>query len=205
MAETPTTSACTDEKDLYGDVLFCKGKKSLPGIRSYAYFIKKKNILTWPTRATSTATTLAEIAKLVGDFVLVADKKWNKIDLIPNLQQVQSEQVGQYGSHLFKNTGTLVIPGTEEEVTGLASELNNDNCVFLVPQRNGKFRMLGNEEFDCEIKPGLDTGKGSEDTNATTLTITIEDEIAAPFYPGTIVTSGGNISGATGKAVTTTP
>lgn len=195
-------STCADELDLYQDIEFCRGKKSMPGTRAYVYFIKKSNIVAWPTVQTSTATSLAEAATLKGNFTLASDKTWNKIELIPNQQQLQCEQAGQWGSYIFKNTGTFVVPGTEEEVTGLASQLNNDNCVFLVPQRNGKFRLLGNEAYDCIVKPSLDTGKSSDDTNATTLTVEVEDELAAPFYPGDIITSDGTISGADGKAVT---
>lgn len=199
---TTTTSVCADEKDLYQDVKFCRGKKSMPGARAYMYIIKKSNIVTWPTRKGSAATSLAEVATLAGDFVLAADKKWARVELIPNQQQVVSEQAGQWGSYVFKNTATFVVPGTEEEATGLATEVNNDNCVILYPQRNGKFRLLGNEMFDLAIKPGLDTGKSSDDTNATTLTAEVEDEIPAPFYVGKIETNDGDISGADGSAIT---
>lgn len=196
------TSVCADEKDLYTDVRFCRGKKSLPGTRAYAYVIKKSNVVTFPTSQVSSATSLSEVATLKGDFVLDADKKWARIDLIPNQQQITCEQTGQWGSRVFTNTATLLIPGTEEEATGLATELNNDNCIFLVPQRNGKFRLIGNEQFDCDVKPGLDSGKSSDDTNATTLTVTVEDEIAAPFYTGKIETNDGDISGADGSEIT---
>lgn len=195
------TTTCADDRDLYADLPFCRGQKSLPGMRPVMYFIKKSNITTWPTRAGNAATSLAEIAKLVGDFVLAADKKWNKVDLARDQQQVTSEQVGQWPSFLFKTTATVVIPGTEEEVTGLISELNNDDVVILIPQRNGKYRCLGNESFNVAVKPAQDTGKTSDDANATTLTIEIEDEIPAPFYPGVIETNDGDISGADGLPV----
>lgn len=193
---------CTDDRDLYEDLSFCRGQKSLPGARDYMYLLRKANITTWPTRADNAAKTLAEIAKLVGDFVLAADKKWLRIALIPDQQQIVSEQIGSYGSYLFKTTATVVIPGTEEEVTGLCAEINNDDMVILIPQRNGKFRCLGNEMFTVKVKPSQDSGKGTEDTNATTLSIEIEDEIPAPFYPGKIETTDGDISGADGKPIT---
>ena len=139
------TTACTDERDLYADVKFCKGKKSLPGVRPYAYFIKKSNVLGWPARNGAAAENLAAISTLAGDFTLAADKKWSRLELIPDENQIQAEQGGPWGSRYFNNTATLLIPGIEEEATGLAAELNNDDTIFLVPQRNGKFRLLGNE------------------------------------------------------------
>lgn len=197
------TTTCTDERDLYADMKFCRGKKSLPGFRAYAYYTKKSNIVKWPTKADDDAADLAAIATLVGNFTLAADKKWNKLELIPDQNEVNCEPVGSYGSKMYTNTGTLVVPGTEEEVTGFAAEANNDDLVYLIPQRNGKFRLLGNKEFNTTTSAALASGKGSDDTNATTLTITVEDEIPAPFYPGTIETNDGDISGATGEAVAT--
>lgn len=198
---TGTTKICADDRDLYEDLPFCRGQKSLPGMRPYMFLTRKSNITAFPTRADSTAKSLAEIAKLIGDFVMAADKKWKKIELLPDQQQITSEQIGTYGSYLFKTTATVVIPGTEEEVTGLISEINNDDMVVLIPQRNGKFRCLGNEMFTVKVKPSQDTGKGTEDTNATTITIEVEDEVPAPFYPGKIETTDGDISGADGKPV----
>lgn len=193
------TTVCTDDRDLYSDLPFCRGQKSLPGLRPSLYFIKKSNITAWPTRAGDDAASLAEIAKLVGNFTLAADKKWNKVELARDQQQITSEQVGNWPSYLFKTTGTFVVPGTEEAVTGLISELNNDDVVILAPQRNGKYRCLGNEDFNVKVTPSQDTGKAEDDTNATTLTIEILDEIPAPFYPGKIETNDGDISGADGK------
>lgn len=198
-----TAKVCADERDLYGDINFCRGQKSLPGLRPVMYFIKKSNITAWPTRAGDDATSLAEIAKLVGNFTLAADKKWNKVELARDQQEINSEQVGQWPAFLFKTTATCVIPGTEEQVTGLISELNNDDVVVLLPQRNGKYRCLGNEDFNVSVNPSQATGKTSDDTNATTLTIEVEDEIPAPFYPGKIETNDGDISGADGKPLTT--
>jgi len=197
------TTVCADERDLYADVKFCRGKKSNPGTRSHFYMLKKSNVLDWPA-VNANAASLAEVSTLVGDFTLAADKKWVRIDLVPNQNEVNSEQVGQWGSYMFKNTYNALVPGTEEEATGLAAELNNDNCIFLVPQRNGKYRLLGNEMFDCVVKPSLASGKTSDDTNATTLAIEVEDDIPAPFYAGKIETSDGDISGADGKPIAAT-
>lgn len=193
------TKACTDEKDLYNDVRFCRGQKSLPGIRAYAFFIKRSNILTWPQR--QDGEDLAAIATLKGDFTLAADKKWNRLDLIPDENELQSEPAGSWGSKYFNNTLTIVVPGTNEKVTGLAAELIGDDTVFLISQRNGKFRLLGNEDFVAIAEPTINLGKSKDDAAALTVKITIDDELPAPFYPGKIETNDGDISGATGKAI----
>lgn len=195
------TTVCADDRDLYEDLPSCRGQKSLPGTRNHMYMARKANITAWPEWPNDETAKLEEIAKVKGDFTLAADKKWVKIELVPNQNKIASERVGTYGAYLFKNTYTAIVPGSEEKQTGLAAELLNDDCVFLVPQRNGKYRLIGNRMFNVDITPAMDTGASTEDTNAFTFTIACEDTIPAPFYPGKIATNDGDISGATGEAV----
>ena len=132
---------CTSANSIYGDICFSPGKKSLPGVRGYVYGIAKRDIMTWPTIGTEAPKTLADVAKYAGNFVLATDKKWHKIGLIPNESELQVESQGSFGSKTFKVTGSAVIPGTEEEVSGYIAQANNDEMVYLFIQRNGKARM----------------------------------------------------------------
>lgn len=193
------TTICADDRDLYEDLPSCRGQKSLPGTRNHMFMIRKANITKWPTRPGDDAATLEDIAKLKGDFELEADKKWLKIELVPNQNNIASERIGTYGSYLFRSTYTAVVPGSEEKQTALAAEVLNDDCVFLVPQRNGKYRLIGNDMFNCDVSPALATGSSTEDTNAITFTITCEETIPAPFYTGKIATNDGEIDGSTGE------
>lgn len=190
---------CADDRDLYEDLPSCKGQKSLPGTRNHMYLVRKANITAWPEWPDADTATLEEVAKVKGDFTLAADKKWLKVELVPNQNNIASERVGTFGAYLFRNTYTAVVPGSEEKQTALAAELVNDDCIFLVPQRNGKYRLIGNQMFNVDISPALATGSTVEDTNAITFTIACEDTIPAPFYPGKIATSDGDVSGATGE------
>lgn len=192
---------CTSADSIYGDICFSPGKKSLPGVRGYVYGIAKRDIMTWPTIGTETPKTLADVAKYAGDFVLATDKKWHKIGLIPNESELQAESQGSFGSKTFKVTGTAVIPGTEEEVSGYIAQANNDEMVYLFIQRNGKARMVGSEAFTPELSLSQGTGKATTDANSTTISAVADDEYPAPFYPGKIETEDGDISGATGLPI----
>lgn len=94
------TTICADDRDLYEDLPSCRGQKSLPGTRNHMFMIRKANITKWPTRPGDDAATLEDIAKLKGDFELEADKKWLKIELVPNQNNIASERIGTYGSYL---------------------------------------------------------------------------------------------------------
>lgn len=192
---------CTSADSIYGDICFSPGKKSLPGVRGYVYGIAKRDIMTWPTIGTEAPKTLADVAKYAGDFVLATDKKWHKIGLIPNESELQAESQGSFGSKTFKVTGTAVIPGTEEEVSGYIAQANNDEMVYLFIQRNGKARMVGSEAFTPELSLSQGTGKATTDANSTTISAVADDEYPAPFYPGKIETEDGDISGATGLPI----
>jgi hypothetical protein len=192
---------CTSANSIYGDICFLPGKKSLPGVRGYVYGIAKRDIMTWPTIGTEAPKTLADVAKYAGNFVLATDKKWHKIGLIPNESELQVESQGSFGSKTFKVTGSAVIPGTEEEVSGYIAQANNDEMVYLFIQRNGKARMVGSEAFTPELSLSQATGKATTDANSTTIPAVADDEYPAPFYPGKIETEDGDISGATGLPI----
>ena len=192
---------CTSANSIYGDICFLPGKKSLPGVRGSVYGIAKRDIMTWPTIGTEAPKTLADVAKYAGNFVLATDKKWHKIGLIPNESELQVESQGSFGSKTFKVTGSAVIPGTEEEVSGYIAQANNDEMVYLFIQRNGKARMVGSEAFTPELSLSQATGKATTDANSTTISAVADDEYPAPFYPGKIETEDGDISGATGLPI----
>ena len=197
-------SKCTDQESIYSDIVFCRGKKSLPGVRGTVYGISKRDILSWPLIGSQKKTPdadLSTVAVYEGDFVLAGDKKWHVIGMIPNEGQIQDESQGSYGSKSFKNTATIVIPGTEEEVSGYIAEANNDEMVYLVVQRNGKARVIGSEAFTPELSLSQDTGKAATDANSTTVSAVADDEYPAPFYHGKIETEDGDISGETGLKI----
>lgn len=194
---TPTTKKCSDTNDLYEDVDFCPGQISLPGVRDHFYFIRKRDILKWPKLPLNEAATLESVAVYDGNFTLAADKKFIRVDLVPSESEPKSEQAGAWGSHIFTNTISLVIPGTRKKVTGLITELNNDDVVVLVPQRDGNIRVFGSAAFNVTVKPSQAWGKGSSDANTTTVEVTADDFAPTPFYPGTFETAAGTMSGET--------
>lgn len=198
------TKQCTTTNNLYDNVDHCPGQISLPGVREHAYYIRRSDITKWPKLLMNSADSLEANPVYSGDFTLAADTVWHKFDLIPGESEPKSEQTGVYGSYHFNNTITLVLPGTGAKVTGFINELNNDDVVFAVPQRDGQIRIFGNEDFQTTIKPSQAWGKSSSDSNSTTIEVTAEDKSATPFYTGKLVTAEGTIDGATDTLTTTT-
>lgn len=200
----PAKLRCADDAALYDNIEFCMGDKSLPGTRNHAYYIPRRDIVTFPRPAAAPASLDAvAVIPSTSNFTLAADKKWFRIDLVPNESEPSCEAQGSYGSKTFLNKITLVLPGTGKKATGLISQLNNDDVVFLVPMADGKCRLFGSPSYQAEVALSQAYGKAATDANTTTIEVSATDEFAAPFYEGNIVTEYGTINGATDELATT--
>ncbi len=190
-----------DSVDLYNSLEFCEGQTVLPGIRKKVLFQKKANIVAWPTLPKLVeGQTMAGLATYTGNFTLAADKKWLTIKNMDSKSDVNCETQGEKPSVTHLNKATIVHPGTEEEAAGFCRMAAADDLVFLVQQRNGKFRVLGSEEFETVVKPTTALGQGVTGTAGTTLEVEATDVCPAPFYPGKIETEDGDIKGSDGSA-----
>ena len=182
--------------NIYTDVKHCVGQTNYPGTREFVFQIPREDIAAWPTKdkPTDDGATLASIVTIQGSFVLAADASWKKITLAPDVNSFSSEAQGNWGSKTFNNTVTVVHPGVGPEAAGLCAMLNNDDSVFLVPMRDGRLRLFGNEMFPAMVNPKQESGAAAaSDSAQTTLEISVTDETPAPFYEGNVVLSDGSV------------
>lgn len=190
-----------ENSSLYESLDWCDGRTTLPGIKQRVYYIPKSEILVWPKLPSlKEAKAMSELATYQGNFVLTADKKWRALDSLDAKSNVTSESQGEKPSRTALNKSTLKHAGTDEEATGFARQANIDNLVYLVQQRNKKFRVVGSDEFDVDTKVSQALGEGYSGEAGTTLDIEATDLCPAPFYPGKIETEDGDISGVDGSA-----
>ena len=97
------------------------------------------------------------------------------------------------------NKATILYAGTDEAATGFCRQANIDQLVYAIPQRDGKYRILGSESFDINTKPSQASGEGDTGTGGTTIEVEATDICPSPFYTGTLDTVDGKISGADGS------
>ncbi len=197
-------SKCVSDKNLYEDVAFCQGSASLPGVRPHMYLIRKSDIVKFPKVKGDTATKLEDVAVISDDFVLAADAKFVKVDLIEGESEPTCESQGSEGAKSFLNRVAFVLPGTQKKVTGLIAKLNNDDVVILYAQRDGAIRLIGNEMFRVQLELGQNAGKSVTDSSQSTITASVSDVMPAPFYEGKFDTGDGKIDGKTDTIVDTT-
>lgn len=186
--------------DIYESLAHCKGETVLPGLRPKAWWIPKSLIVSWPSLAkpTDEGATMESIATYKGDFGLAADAKWLYIDLVDTASNIKSASQGDNPSKTFLNSCTLKYPGNNAAAAGFARLVNADDGVYVVQQRDGSFRVVGNEAFDTDTKPAQDSGMTVTDASGTTLEVSVTDLCPSPFYTGKLVTADGVIDCSTG-------
>lgn len=187
--------------NIYESLKHCKGKPVVPGLRPEAYGIPKSSIMGWPKLPDidSEGADMRKIATYDGDFKLAADTKFFKIDILTTASNITSASQGEFPNKSFVNTSTLKFAGVGEDATGFCRMANSDDLVYVVRQRDGKYRVLGNEAFETDTKPSQDSGMAVTDASGTTLEISATDYCPAPYYTGKLVTEDGVIDCSTGE------
>ena len=187
--------------DIYKSLEFCKGETVLPGIRPEVWFIKKSQILGWPPldKPSDEGATMESIATYKGDFMLPADVVFRQLDVLTTASNVTSASQGDPPSKTFLNSSTLKHAGNSAAATGFCRMANSDDLVFVFRQRDGKFRVIGNESFETNVNPSQDSGMAVTDASGTQLEVSVTDVCPAPFYVGKLPTEKGVIDCSTGK------
>ena len=187
--------------NLYDSVRFCDGTTVMPGVRRKAYFISQDNIVRYPElpKLSDEEVQMGELATYVGDFTLAADAKFKVIDLDDSASNVVCESQGEKPSKSFLNKATFKHPGKGEVATGFARLANASNLLFIYQERDGAFRVIGNQMFSTNVKPTQESGAKETDASGTTFNIEVSDMCPAPFYKGIIKTDEGDIDASTGE------
>lgn len=186
------SSDCT-AVNIYDSLKHCKGETKLPGLRPRALGIPKSQIVSFPKLPAldSKDADMAKIATYDGDFVLAADSKFLFIDILSTASNVKSEPQGEGNSKSYLVTVVLFHPSTGPEVTGFSRMVINDDFLWLVQQRDGRWRVVGNEMIETDTQPSQDSGQAVTDSSGTTFTATVTDVCPAPFYTGKVLTEKG--------------
>lgn len=186
---------------LYESLVHCKGTTVLPGLRPHIFYIAKSDIVTFPAPPNTVPSggSMGALATISANFVLKADAKWKRIDIIASASNVNSESQGEAPSKTFNNTAAFRYPGNNAEAAAFCRQANADDIVYLWPQRDGQYRVLGNSMFETNTTPAQESGSAETDASGTTINVAVTDIMPSPFYAGKIETEDGDISGVDGS------
>ena len=151
-------SDCTVNQ-VYGSIEACPGRSVLAGIRRRLYFIPKSDIVKWPALPKLNATgndaakDMGALATYKGSFTLKADATWKFIDLKDNASNVTHDTAGELGSQIIENKATAIVAGTSKELAGFGRQSKNDDLVYVYQERDGAYRVLGNDMYSTDTAP----------------------------------------------------
>lgn len=172
---------------------WCEGTPEPAGIRRRAYYISMGDCMSHPMiPVDENGRPISSI--LTGPFVLAADKTWKYIDFLPEKSQYQSDPQGEYPSQTQLDKLTMVHPGVGPEATNACVYINNTRCFFLFQDKKGRWRLIGNPDYESKNTVAQDLGQGATGTTSTTIAVEATNIVAAPFFNGTIVTEEGEIN-----------
>lgn len=191
---------CT-ASNLYESLEHCKGETVLPGLRPVVLGVPKSQIVTYPKLPSVDAedATMEGIATYEGTFVLAADAVFHHVDILTTASSLKTESQGEHPSKTFLVTLTGKYPGNNAAAAGYARLANSDDMLYIAQQRDGKFRVVGNESFETDVKVSQESGMSVTDASGTTMEISCTDIAPAPFFAGTIKTDRGNLDCSTGE------
>lgn len=172
---------------------WCPGKYSKAGLRRRAFMILPNQVIGWP-QYDRDDNGHPKSSVLKGKFTLAEGAFWQPVDHLPNKSSYKSTTEGEYPSQLFKVDASLVHPGVGEDAADATAALLNSNAILLVETMEGRFRLLGSEDYDNEVKSERDQGQGPTGTTSTTVNVTSYMEVDSPYYDGPIETEDGTIN-----------
>lgn len=178
----------------YKNLDWNEGQVNLPGIRRDVYRIAKRDIVGWPTLPATFVTDMGELVTYVGNFTLAALAKFQKISAIVDKSPVDGKSQGTKPSKTFINSLTIQHQSVDEDASAFAKQGNNDDFVYLVQTKSGKWRVIGNEMYQTDTSFDQKLGGAPTDEMGTTMTVTVTDLAPGLFYTGEIVTEEGIIN-----------
>lgn len=172
---------------------WCEGTPEPAGIRRRAYYIAMSDAVDEPKiPVDENGRPISSI--LDGNFTLAADKTWKYIDFLPEKSQFQSDPQGDYPNQTQLDKLTLVHPAVGPEATNACAYINNTRCFFLFQDRKGRWRLVGNKDYESKNTVAQDLGQGVTGSTSTTISVEASNLVSAPFFNGTIVTEDGEIT-----------
>jgi hypothetical protein len=167
------------------DLLHSTKTSNHKGLNQTIYAIKKSDITAFPALTTS-PTTEAEKITRTGTFTLVATKFFKKIQITAGSGKLVPKAAGS-GPRQMSNTTELEFKRAivDAEAYGWLAANQNEELVFVVPNRNGVQVIMGDPEQGCYLSEGM-IDQGGVAADEAGLTVKFAHDGPAPtIWAGT--------------------
>lgn len=117
--------------------------QNMGGIPQVVYYALHKDVASWPVRPKPTGSTLEKMGELSGNVVMKAGKAFRKFYVTDDEGKLDFEGVGEKDGKSFVLKLRIYSPGLTGKVMGLLNLIKNESLVFIVPDNNGNYFLLG--------------------------------------------------------------
>jgi hypothetical protein len=162
------------------------GSDNMGGIKTTIYYTDAANITTWPVPSENPSAP-EDSVNLSGNFELATGKKWHSVYVTQDTGGVEDMIQGDRDGKSFINKLTFFTPGNKPKLLGLIKQLLNANTVWLVPDAQGQYRVVGSEDFPAKMDEAtITTGQTTEDRRGATMTFSNASRHPAGIYTGSV-------------------
>jgi len=170
------------------DIKYASMQDNTGGMTQVFYFALAEDILTWPTYSTKAVATTSELLMdYTGNFVMKTGKRFFEGYCTQDTGEVKWDAQGPIDGKSFKHMFELFRPSADAKALAFLDLVKNANLVFIAPDKDGNFRVVGSEKLSAKLESSAGTtGKSGEDSKGDIMTFI--SSLASPpkFYPGTI-------------------
>lgn len=141
--------------------------ENMGGIAQTVYYGLHKDVDQWPIKPgqCSEPATLEELGALQGDIVMKDGKRFFSLYITDDTGELKIEPVGEKDGKSFVLHLLLFHPGLRAKILGFINATKNENLVFIVPDNNGQYFILGDALRPATLE-GPDTGAGTSKETA---------------------------------------
>lgn len=116
--------------------------------------------------------TYEKAVTVTADITFPVGKGFAKVQVMPDTGEVKYETPGNKGNKKNKQSFSFSVAGNSKKVLGMLRTIKNVPMIWMVPERDGQKRQLGDANTAAYLTEGsATTGKGGEDDKLVNFTI----------------------------------
>lgn len=150
--------------------------ENMGGIPQIVYYGTYEDVLSWPKRpdASVEGMTLEKMGELTGDLKLKGNKRMFSFYVTDDEGKLEFESVGEKDGKSFVEKLRIYNPGLQSKLLGFVNLAKNGNLFFLVPDNNGNYYLMGDEQRAATMDSidGMTTGQKTEERPGAGLVFT---------------------------------
>ncbi|MDK7376007.1 hypothetical protein QP519_10720 [Weeksella virosa] len=163
---------CLEDFETENVGLACEIEDLDAGTSEHAYYALVEHVKEIKLPSGEAAKTFAGSVTIADAIEMHTGKKFSKINLQVDLNELTSNYVGNVGNLKTNSNFEGYIAGVQAQLVGMQKKMRNKRIILLVPDNNGNTWLVGTVAKPARITSfDIATGKTDDDNNGATLNI----------------------------------